>query len=139
MKKIIPIFAIISIIFAFSAPFCVLQTNAGGFLDLNEQEGFEGGEISEAFGDDYTQIDVRYFMSNIIKAFLGLLGIIFLVLLVIAGYKYMMAQGNEDQVTEAKKQITQAIIGLVIVMSAYAITVFIIELTIKGSDDFWIF
>lgn len=139
MKKIIPILAIFSII---STSLTITPTpivNAGSFLDLNNQEGFQDGKIATAYGESGTPIDIRTFTANIIKGVLGLLGIIFLVLLIVAGYKYMMSQGNEDQVTESKKQITHAVIGLIIILSAYGLTVFILELAIKGGDNSWIF
>ncbi len=63
--------------------------------------------------------------SMIIQAFLGLLGIIFLILLIYAGYNWMTAQGDEDKVEKAKSTITRAIIGLVIITAAYSITYFV--------------
>lgn len=63
--------------------------------------------------------------SVAIKAFLSLLGIIFLVLIVYGGYTYMTAQGEQEKVEKALSTIRRAIIGLVIVASAYAITYFV--------------
>ena len=60
-----------------------------------------------------------------IQAFLGLLGIIFLVLMITAGFKWMTASGNEEKLTEAKETIWRAVIGLIIVVAAYAITYFV--------------
>ncbi len=64
-------------------------------------------------------------MATIIRAFLGLLGIIFIVMVVVAGYKYMNARGEEERVREATDMIRRAIIGLLIVVFAYAITYFV--------------
>lgn len=66
-------------------------------------------------------------VGAIIKAALGLLGTVFLGFLVYAGYLWMTAGGNEEEVTKAKKLITQAIIGLAIVLAAYAITAFVVR------------
>ncbi|MFH1254991.1 MAG: hypothetical protein V1667_00760 [bacterium] len=63
--------------------------------------------------------------SSVIRAFLGLLGIIFLILLIYAGYNWMTAQGEEEKVEKAKSTITRAIIGLVIITAAYSITYFV--------------
>ncbi len=68
-----------------------------------------------------------------IKTFLGLLGIIFLVLTIYAGYNYMMARGNEQEVEKAKGTLQHVIIGLIIVLSAYAITIFI-----TSNTDSWL-
>ena len=64
-------------------------------------------------------------VATIIRAVLGLLAIIFLVLIVYAGYLWMMARGNEDDVKKAKDIIISATIGLIIVIAAYSITSFV--------------
>jgi hypothetical protein len=58
----------------------------------------------------------------VIRVILSFLGIIFLVLMIHGGYIWMLARGNEQEVTRAKNIIVNAIIGLVIVLSAYSIT-----------------
>lgn len=63
----------------------------------------------------------------IVNAALGLLGIIFIVLMVVAGYNWMTASGSEEKVKEAKDTIKRAIIGLVIVIGSWAIWNFILE------------
>jgi amino acid transporter len=62
-----------------------------------------------------------------IQAFLGLLGVIFLVLMLYAGYNWMIARGEEEKVTKAKDTLMRAIIGLLIVVGAYAISYFVIN------------
>jgi hypothetical protein len=47
--------------------------------------------------------------------------------MLVAGYKWMTAGGNEEKVKEAKSQIQHAIIGLAIIIMAYAITYFVFE------------
>lgn len=72
-----------------------------------------------------TQAGVAAVIAMVIKGFLGLLGIIFIILLIIAGQKWMTAGGEEEKVNEAKDTIRRAIIGLIIVAAAYAITYFV--------------
>jgi len=62
--------------------------------------------------------------GGIIRIFLSLLGVIFILLMLYGGYLWMTARGNQEQVTKAKELMTSAIIGLVIVIAAYAITYF---------------
>jgi hypothetical protein len=50
-----------------------------------------------------------------------------------AGFKWMTAGGNEDDVATAKKMITAAVVGLVIIMSSYAITTFVISSLYKST------
>ncbi len=71
--------------------------------------------------------DVRVVAARIIRTFLGLLGIIALVLILFAGFRWMTAGGNEEKVEEAKKILQNAVIGLVIIISSYAITSFVIS------------
>jgi hypothetical protein len=66
-------------------------------------------------------------VAGIIKVFLSLLGIIFIFLIVTAGYKYMTADGDEAKVEEALERIKTAVIGLIIIVSAYAITAFVFK------------
>jgi hypothetical protein len=62
---------------------------------------------------------------NVISGFLGLLGIIFVILMIYAGYNWMTAAGDEKKVEKAKDTIQRAIIGLIITVAAYAITYFV--------------
>ena len=69
--------------------------------------------------------------GGIIKIFLSLLGVIFIALMLYGGYLWMTARGNQEQVTKAKELITSAVIGLVIVVAAYAITYFALYMIAK--------
>lgn len=73
----------------------------------------------------YQEGDIGSITGKIINTALQLVGIIFLALMVYAGYLWMTAQGEESQIEKAQKIITSAIIGLVLTMSAYAITALI--------------
>ena len=77
----------------------------------------------------YTEVSGAEGVSDIIARVmfiaLSLLAVIFIILTIIAGYQWMTAGGNEEQVTKAKKNISNAVIGLIIVLSAYALTWFI--------------
>lgn len=66
-------------------------------------------------------------VSLLINAFLSLLGILFLGLMIYGGFKWMNAQGAEEDVEAAKKIITQAVIGLFIILAAYAISFFVVS------------
>ena len=71
-------------------------------------------------GDEASKI-----VGEIIYAVLGLVGVVFLVLVILAGLKWMTAGGNEEKVAQAKKSLWDAAIGVLIVLGAYAITAFI--------------
>ncbi|MFH1233207.1 MAG: hypothetical protein V1649_00970 [Patescibacteria group bacterium] len=62
-------------------------------------------------------------IGTVIKAGLALLGVAFLGLIIYAGFIWMLARGNEQDITKARDLIISAIIGLIIILGAYAITV----------------
>lgn len=64
-------------------------------------------------------------VATVIQVFLGLLGIIFIILILIAGYNWMTAAGDEEKVRKAKETLSRAIIGLIIIIAAYSITYFV--------------
>ena len=75
-------------------------------------------------------------VAVVIQGALGLLGIIFLIIMVFAGYRWMTASGNEESVKTSKQMITRAIIGLIIILMAYAITYFIFnQLPFSGGSS----
>lgn len=80
--------------------------------------------LAPKIGVDQTQT-IGTIVGNIIAAVLSLVGVIFLALMVYAGYLWMTAAGESAQIDKAKKIITASIVGLVITLSAYAITFFI--------------
>ena len=69
--------------------------------------------------------DINVMVGNIIKIALSMIGLVFLILTVYAGYLWMTAGGNEENVSKAKEILKSSIMGLFIVVSAYAITYFV--------------
>ncbi len=69
--------------------------------------------------------DIRTIVGNILKAFFALLGLVAVVLILYAGVLWMTSQGNEEKISQAKKILINATIGLTIMLAAYAITAFI--------------
>jgi isoprenylcysteine carboxyl methyltransferase (ICMT) family protein YpbQ len=70
--------------------------------------------------------DLVGILGTVVKTALTLVGMIFMILMVYAGYLWLMARGNEEEVKKAEGIIKTSIIGIVVVMSAYAITYFVI-------------
>ncbi|MDP1709512.1 MAG: pilin, partial [Candidatus Komeilibacteria bacterium] len=58
---------------------------------------------------------------------LGFLGIIAVIMFITGGFKWMMAGGSEQEVTDAKNRIKNAVIGLVIVFASYVIVNFVVS------------
>jgi cbb3-type cytochrome oxidase subunit 3 len=64
-------------------------------------------------------------IGTIVGAALSFLGVVFFILIIYGGYMWMFSMGNEQTAGKAKDIIIAAVIGLVIVLMAYAITTFI--------------
>lgn len=104
--------------------FVFVQTSGAqeeGMLDRLNSVAGSGGY---AVGQDAS---LTYVVGLIIQAVLGLLGAIFIILMVYAGYTWMTAAGNEPKIEKAKTMIQTSIIGLVITLSSWAIWTFILS------------
>lgn len=71
--------------------------------------------------------DLAGIIGIVIQSFLGLLGVLFLVYVLYAGYNWMVAQGDEEKVTKAKETIQRAVIGLIVTIAAYAISYWVFD------------
>ena len=83
---------------------------------------------AEAAGyEDVTGTSMLKLVQSVINVFLSLIGVILLTYLLYAGYNWMTAQGDEEKVTKAKETIQRAIIGIIIIIAAYAISIFVMS------------
>jgi len=110
--------------------FLILPLAPVGAVNLSDWDAMLGGVGFDA-GYNTGQSDPIALAGTIIKLLLSLLGVVFLALMIFGGFKWMMAQGNETQVSDAKNLIKAAIIGIVIVFAAYAISYFVVEALTK--------
>ncbi len=63
----------------------------------------------------------------VLEIVFGLLGSISLLIIILAGIKYITSQGEPDKVARAKDTIIYAAIGLAVSLSAYGIVTFVIK------------
>src|SRR3989338_4532536 len=91
-------------------------------LDANYLLG--GGKIEKSSG--LGTKDIRDTIGSIINVFMGLLGTVAVVIILIGGFQWMTAGGNEEKVEKAKKMIGAGVIGLAIILAAYSITRFVV-------------
>lgn len=85
--------------------------------------GLEGLNADGTFGTK----DLKSTVGSIIKVALSFLGVVAIVIVLIGGFKYMTAGGSDEKTGDAKKYIISGIIGLAIILSAYAITQFVLS------------
>lgn len=101
-----------------------------GFAFLNGQSVFARslqdatgglGTVAEGAGVS-DKVEVEEVVSNVIKTGLNIIGLLFFGLMFYGGFNWMSARGNESQIEKSKNTIIAAVIGLVVVLAAYAIT-----------------
>ncbi|MFH1822491.1 MAG: MMCAP2_0565 family pilin-like conjugal transfer protein [Patescibacteria group bacterium] len=93
-----------------------------------EELGKEGGYDLAA--DEYTISEI---VGTVVKAFLSLLGVIFIALMLYGGFTWMTASGDEEKVKKSKDIIRMAIIGLIIIIGSWVIWDFILYKVIIGT------
>lgn len=71
--------------------------------------------------------DPRNTIGDIIKIIISFLGIVAVVIILIGGFRWMTAGGNEEKVSAGRKWIIAGIIGLVIILAAWGIARFVLE------------
>ena len=84
-------------------------------LDVTGQEVYQGAP--EDIG--------TYVGERVITPFFGVLGLLFLVLMIYGGVRWMTAGGQAASVEKAKGIIVRAVLGLLIILLAYGFTQFI--------------
>ncbi len=63
----------------------------------------------------------------IIKSAIALIGVVFLILAIIAGLRWMWSGGDEETIKAAKQSIKNSIIGAIVSWGAYAITYYVMK------------
>lgn len=98
---------------------------AVGSYDFANSSGLNSTGVGAGYSQ--TAVSPEVIVGRIIQTILGFLGIAFLAFMIYAGIVWMTAQGNEQKVEKAKNMITESIVGLIIVVAAYAIAYFVIS------------
>jgi hypothetical protein len=104
-----------------------------GVLAAHAQTDQFGLAYGEATG--LTNVDIRVTIAKIIRIVLGLLGTVALLIVLYGGFTWMTAAGEADKVDKAKKILTSGVIGLVIIVSAFAIVSFVISRLLDASQE----
>lgn len=78
-------------------------------------------------GVNLGQRDLRSAIAGIINLILGFLGVIAVIIVLLGGFKWMTSQGSSDKIDEAKKLIGAGVVGLAIVLAAFAVASFVLN------------
>lgn len=72
-------------------------------------------------------------IARLIRAFIGILGILSVVIILFAGFRYMTAAGDQEKVARAKRMLVQAAVGLAIILSSFVITQFVLNALLRSA------
>lgn len=81
-------------------------------------------EILQVEGQESFQ-DAESFLGKLIDLLVKLISLVAFILLIIAGFRMVLAAGNDNEIQKAKALFTHTLIGLVIALLAYLIIVFV--------------
>lgn len=80
-------------------------------------------------------VDPRDMAIRILNIMMTFLGMIAVLIILLGGFKWMTAAGNDDKVAEAKKLLAAGIIGLIIIFASYGIALFVINQMLAVSNQ----
>jgi hypothetical protein len=70
--------------------------------------------------------DPKSIIVGVIQVILGFLGLLAVILILYGGFKWMMSRGDEAEVESARKIIVAGVIGLLIILAAWGISLWVI-------------
>ena len=103
--------------------------------DLGTLEGLPGGFAPDVSGENPEEAAAKSLtkiFSNVFGVMTVVGGLIFILYFILGGISWTTSSGEREKVEKAKKQMTNAAIGLIIVVASYSIA-FIIG-TVLGID-----
>lgn len=120
---------------ALALPF--MQLSPVSVLPVHAEQLEAGDILGEEFGEEtgLGQADLKTAIAQLINVALGFLGIVAVIMILLGGFKWMTAGGNDKNVEEARKLIIAGIIGLAIILSAYAIASFVISSVLTATQE----
>ena len=92
--------------------------------------------IQKAVGDPAKLSDLNKVFENVVNVALAFAGIVLFVMLIIGGFRYITAGGDPKGIEGAKKTLTYAIAGIVLVAVSFLILNFIASFTGANITDF---
>ncbi len=99
------------------------------FLALPAMAQFDPGlnEVNAGLNNSLANNDPRTIIGRVINVALGFLGVIAVGIILLGGFKWMTAAGNEEKTAEARKLLGAGVIGLIIILASWGIANFVIN------------
>lgn len=89
--------------------------------------------------DQLKSTDIRIYVANLVATALTVVGIIFIGLMVFGGALWFLSGGAEEKITKAKQVLTQAGIGLIVIVGAYSLALGVQWALVRATTEevFW--
>jgi hypothetical protein len=117
-KKMLKGLIVVAMVLAIAVPALISAPSASAQINFG---------LNYANQTGLANTDPRQIAANVINIALACLGILAVVIILVGGFKWMTAGGNEEQVEEAKKILVAGVIGLVIILASWGIATFVLN------------
>lgn len=121
IRKLLPLFMLFGLLVVPSVSHAQINVNSTGIGTTAAAAGYSSAA------------DPAAIIGQMISVVLGLVGFVFFIYVLWAGFLWMTAQGNAEQVQKATGMIKNGIIGFIIIVAAYAISTAVINAITTGS------
>lgn len=111
----------------------ILMALAVGFMALPVHAAVTlPTELGDSLG--MSDASIGTIIGNLINIVLGVLGFVLVIMIIYSGILWMTSSGEDEKVKEAKARLLNSIIGLAIVLAAWAISNFVVD-SLSGAVD----
>lgn len=93
--------------------------------------GGQQGEINNQL--QMGEKDPRAIAAVVINVALGFLGIIAVIIILLGGFRWMTAAGNEDKIAEAKSLLLSGVIGIVVILASWGLALFVLDALLNAT------
>jgi len=104
--------------------FIILLLPAYAFANGDQPSGGGSTAISNPLG---SVTDPREIIGFIIRALLGIVGSLALLMFIFGGFTWVVSGGNEEKIKKGKDMVIWATLGLVIIFASYSLVSFVIS------------
>jgi len=122
-RSLLIIFSAIGITFGGAA----VLSPAPVFAETPQEAVCSGVGAGTGTGDCSSGITLASVVKSVIRIFSIIIGVFAVIMIIIAGFKYVVGGGDQSSVTSAKQSLLYAVIGLVVVALSQAFVEFILD------------
>lgn len=124
MKKVSLLLALLVTTFVWTPVFA---------LDLGTSEAKKAAGVA-GYDENTSEVTLAEKIGKVVNGMLSLVGMLFTFLIAYAGGEWMVARGNEEQITKSKKMIIGSIMGLITTLAAYTASNFAVNITLQSAQ-----